>query len=218
MKRNFKQLNPELVSGDRITLIHMEDESIGIGTKGKVIKRVEMPKFSNSDLGYLYEMEWMDDDGNVYSKLSLIPETDSWTYDKQYYSSNPDEINESKEKSIEDLAKILLALPKSKMKIVKEYLESIRKLGVVNMFEAPSLIGVSKQYFKDYMRMKSYEREYDEELVEEITNMADEVRNIMISQSISNLEKSNKEITPSSVQREMRKLAIDCTRNFMGMY
>lgn len=221
MKRNLKQVNPPLVSGDRIVLIHMEDESIGIGTKGKVVKKVDMPKFSSTDLGYMYDIEWFDDDGKVFSKLSLIPESDGWVYDKGFYLSNPEteDVNESKkERSPEDIAKILLALPKSQMKVVKEYLESIRQLGVMNMFEAPSLIGVSKQYFKDFMKMKSYERDFDEELVEKIANMTDEVKNIMISKSIDNLEKQNKEVTVSGVQREMRRLAIDCTRNFMGMY
>lgn len=218
MGRNLKQLNPQLESGDRITLVHMEDESIGIGTRGVVKKKVDVPKFSSSDLGYMYDVDWYDENDKVFSKLSLIPETDSWIYDRQYYKSNPDSVNESKEQSIEDMAKILMALPKSKMKIIKEYLELIRQLGVVNMFEAPSLIGVSKQYFMDYMKMKSYERDFDEELVEKIADMTDEVRNIMISKSIENVEKQNKEVTVSAVQHEMRRLAIACTRNFMGMY
>ena len=87
MEKNLRKINPELESGDRIMLLHMDGEPLETGVKGKVIKKTNMPKFTSSDLGYLYEVEWYDD-GKVISKLSLIPETDGWSYDVEYYMNN----------------------------------------------------------------------------------------------------------------------------------
>jgi len=219
MTKNYKQINPELKKGDRIILIHMDDESIIAGTKGEVIEKEKVPKFSKNDLGYQYRMKWYDNEGNVVSSLSLIPEDDGWIYDKSYYEKESDQINEIDSRNLDDVmnyAELLLTLPKSKMKIVMEYLELIRQLGIVNMFHAGSFIGVSSDYFKDYMKMKSYEHEYDEELVEEITEMVDEVRNIVISASIEYLEKNNKEVTVRSVQRRMEIIARTCLKVFMN--
>jgi len=219
MTKNFKQINPELKKGDRIILIHMDGESIVAGTKGEVIEKEKVPKFSKNDLGYQYRMKWYDNEGNVVSLLSLIPEDDGWIYDKSYYEKESDQINEIDSRNLDDVmnyAELLLTLPKSKMKIVMEYLELIRQLGIVNMFQAGSFIGVSSDYFKDYMKMKSYEHEYDEELVEEITEMVDEVRNIVISASIEYLEKNNKEVTVRSVQRRMEIIARTCLKVFMN--
>lgn len=85
MSKNLKQINPDLKPEDRIVLIYMEDESIGVGTKGKVLEKEKVPKFSKNDLGYQYRMEWYDEDGKVVSRLSLIPEVDGWIYDKEFY-------------------------------------------------------------------------------------------------------------------------------------
>jgi hypothetical protein len=219
MTKNFKQINPELKKGDRIILIHMDGESIVAGTKGEVIEKEKVPKFSKNDLGYQYRMKWYDNEGNVVSSLALIPEDDGWIYDKSYYEKESDQINEIDSRNLDDVmnyAELLLTLPKSKMKIVMEYLELIRQLGIVNMFQAGSFIGVSSDYFKDYMKMKSYEHEYDEELVEEITDMVDEVRNIVISASIEYLEKNNKEVTVRSAQRRMEIIARTCLKVFMN--
>ena len=44
-----KGLNPKLNVGDRIVLVYMDGESIGPGTKGKVKRITNVPKFSDSD-------------------------------------------------------------------------------------------------------------------------------------------------------------------------
>jgi hypothetical protein len=218
MGKNLKKINPELESGDRIILLYMEDESIGVGTKGKVLGKENVPKFSKNDLGYQYRMEWYDEDGKVISRLSLIPEVDGWIYDKEFYLNGPEQISEidfSNTDEVMKYAELVRVLPKSKMKKVMEYLELIRQLGIVNMFQAGSFIGVSSEYFKDYMKLKSYEHEYDEDLVDKIIEMSDEVRDILISTSIEYLEKNNKEVTVSNVQKRMKVIANSCLKVFI---
>ena len=78
------KLNPELKKDDRIVLVHMDGESLGAGIKGKVIGVENIPKFTSSDLGFQYRVEWYDENGKPFSMLSLIPETDAWIIDTDY--------------------------------------------------------------------------------------------------------------------------------------
>jgi hypothetical protein len=78
------KINPKLKEGDRIVLVHMDGESLGTGIKGKVTKIEQTPKFSSSDLGFQYAVEWYDYDDKVISRLSLIPESDAWILDSDY--------------------------------------------------------------------------------------------------------------------------------------
>lgn len=71
------QKNPKLSVGDRILLVHMEGETL-YDLEGKVIGVETVPKFDNNSSGIQYKVEWYDEDGNIVSNLSLIPETDSW--------------------------------------------------------------------------------------------------------------------------------------------
>lgn len=219
--KNFKQINPELKTGDRIMLLHMDGEDMPSGTKGKVIRIMDTPKFTKDDLGFMYDMEWYGDEGNVISKLSISPESDGWIYDKMYYMENPTDINESKYENLDDVMKsykVMSSLPKTEMKIVQTYLELIRELGIVNMFESPMFVGASKSYLQDFIKIKSYERDFDEDLVEQILDMADEVRNIIISKSIQTVEERGQEPTINNIQREMKLLSQMCVKYFMKLF
>jgi hypothetical protein len=48
--------------------------------------------------------------------------------------------------------------------------------------------------------------ENDEELIEKIIDMGEKVRNIMISASITDLERKNQEITPQSATNRVNRL------------
>lgn len=86
MKKNLKELNPELEPGDRIMLLHMDEESVPVGSIGVVKKKVNQPKFKPADPGYGYFVEWYDRDTNeLISKLTLLPEVDAWVFDKDFY-------------------------------------------------------------------------------------------------------------------------------------
>jgi hypothetical protein len=89
MKKNINQLNPNLEVGDRIILVHMDDEyDLPFGEQKGIVKGiVNTPKFSSSDSGYGYKVEWLDNDGNIISKLILLPDSDAWIFDKEYYKN-----------------------------------------------------------------------------------------------------------------------------------
>ena len=55
-----------------------------------------------------------------------------------------------------------------------------------------------------------------EEMIEKILEMSENVRNIMISAAINDLEQKNKEITGSSATYRVNKLATEVVKYFMG--
>ena len=73
----MKKRNQDLEIGDRVLLLHMEGEDL-YDIEGVVKEISPIPKFTNEDLGFMYTMEWYNDEGNVISTLSMMPETDKW--------------------------------------------------------------------------------------------------------------------------------------------
>jgi hypothetical protein len=71
---------------------------------------------------------------------------------------------------------------------------------------------------QDFIKIKSYERDFDEDLVEQILDMADEVRNILISKSIQTVEEKGQEPTINNIQREMKLLSQMCVKYFMKLF
>lgn len=95
--KNLKQLNPELDPGDRIILIYMDDYtnpiplySIGIVESDPEKYKLNQIKIQKGDCGYSYNVTWYEKDDETgelkyIGKLPLLPDTDSWIYDKDYY-------------------------------------------------------------------------------------------------------------------------------------
>jgi hypothetical protein len=115
------------------------------GTKGRVVGIENIPSFAGES-DYQYRIEWFDDDNKVISSLSLIPDSDSWIFDPQFKVKS---INESKITDLDELIKQgewLNLFKKKDLKYILSYLELIRQLGVVNMFESGQFLGQTSQY------------------------------------------------------------------------
>jgi len=104
---------------------------------------------------------------------------------------------------------------KEDLKKINKFLLLIRELGVVNMFQAGDFFLMSVQYFKDFMKMKSYERDYDEDLVSEIEKMLPHISSIMVGAGIDVVEKSGSEVTPKSVERAIKRLVSSIMKYYM---
>ena len=104
---------------------------------------------------------------------------------------------------------------KEDLKKINKFLLLIRKLGVVNMFQAGDFFLMSIQYFKDFMKMKSYERDFDEDIVFEIEEMLPDIRNIMVGAGMSLVEKNDTEVTPKSVERAIKRLVSSIMKYYM---
>ena len=213
-----KKQNPKLKEGDRIVLIYMPGEDVDTGTKGKVKRIGQQPSFG-SEFDYMYDVEWYDDDEKVISTLSLLPQTDTWMLDREYTQND---LNEGR---IIDLDELISRhewsrlFKKSDLKYVMEYLEIIRRLGVVNMFQSGQFLNQTEEYLTKYFDLYRMQQDLDdkyEEMIEKILEMSENVRNIMISAAINDLEQKNKEITGSSATYRVNKLATEVVKYFMG--
>ena len=216
-----KKQNPKLKEGDRVILVNMPGEKLDTGDKGKVIEIGDQPS-NESGFNYLYKMEWYDDDGKMISDLSLLPQTDTWMLDRKYTQND---LNEAKNRVITDLDELISRhewsrlFKKSDLKYVMEYLEIIRRLGVVNMFQSGQFLNQTEEYLTKYFDLYRMQQDLDnkyEEMIEKILEMSENVRNIMISAAVTDLEQKNKEITGSSATYRVNKLATEVVKYFMG--
>jgi hypothetical protein len=212
-----KKKNPPLKVGDRIVLIYMPGENLDPGTKGKVNGIEKSPSFGGGS-DYQYRVEWYDDDNNVISTLSLIPDSDSWLFDPAFKVKS---LNEEKITDLDVLikrGKWLTLFRKDDLRYIMKFLELIRQLGVVNMFESAQFLGQTSQYIKKYFDLYRMRRELDEneeEIIEKIIDMSENVRNLMISASIKDLEQDKKEVTAISATNRMKKLTDELVKRFM---
>jgi hypothetical protein len=203
-----KNKNPKLKEGDRIVLIYMPGEDVDTGTKGKVKRIGQQPSFG-SEFDYMYDVEWYDDDENVISSLSLLPQSDTWMLDPEFSQKN---LQEARFTDLDDLIRHhewSKLFKKTDLQYVLDFLMAIRNLGVVNMLQSGQFLGQTKEYLTKYFDLYRMQRELDEndeELIEKIIDMGEKVRNIMISASITDLERKNQEITPQSATNRVNRL------------
>jgi hypothetical protein len=203
-----KKQNPKLKEGDRIVLIYMPGEDVDTGTKGKVKGIGQQPSFG-SEFDYMYNMEWYDDDEKVISTLSLLPQSDTWMLDPEFSQKN---LQEARFTDLDDLIRHhewSKLFKKTDLQYVLDFLMAIRDLGVVNMLQSGQFLGQTKEYLTKYFDLYRMQRDLDdndEELIEKIIDMGEKVRNIMISASITDLERKNQEITPQSATNRVNRL------------
>ena len=198
------QLNPELESGDRIILLHMEDPygKVPMGTKGTVVKRVNLP----FGLGSQYQVKW--DNG---SSLDLIPGEDSWILDK-------DKKLPVKEGIEGDIAGRLMKhkdiVKNVDYHTVMDFLEAVRKSGLVNMFQAKAFLEVDKPNLHKLIYRVGGEPEEHQELFDKI----DDARNVIINEVIRMLEEKKLEMTDDNISRIFRQVTSKLMDFYMTMY
>ena len=202
----MSQLNPKLEPGDRIVLLHMDDpySAVRMGTKGTVVKIVKVP----FDMGYQYNVKW--DDGSI---LDLLPETDSWVL--------ATDVKSKKNLTTEEFGQELKTLSKHKDIIknmdyrpVLDYLKLVQKSGLVNMLQARVfLMTDSKNLHKLIYKFDGEPEDYPE-LFENI----DEVRDILINETIRIIQEQNMEFDDSTVNRVFQKVCSAVMEMYMSLY
>ena len=215
-----KKQNPKLKEGDRIVLIYMPGEDVDTGTKGKVRKITPQPSFG-TEFDYMYDVEWYDDNENVISTLSLIPQSDTWMLDPEFSQKN---LQEARFTDLDDLIRHhewSKLFKKADLQYVLDFLMAIRDLGVVNMLQSGQFLGETKEYLTKYFDLYQMGRKIDKddkELIKKIIDMGDKVRNIMISASITDLERKNQEITGRSATNRLNRLAGELLRWYIKSF
>lgn len=202
----MSQLNPKLEPGDRIVLLHMDDpySAVRMGTKGTVLKIVKVP----FDMGYQFNVKW--DDG---STLDLLPETDSWVL--------ATDVKSKKNLTTEEFGSELKTLSKHKDIIknmnyrpVLDYLKLVQKSGLVNMLQARTfLMTDSKNLHKLIYKFDGEPEDYPE-LFEKI----DEVRDILINETIRIIQEQNMGFDDSTVNRVFQKVSEAVMEMYTSLY
>lgn len=216
----MSKLNPKLKKDDRIVLVHMDGESIGAGIKGKVLGVTNTPNMSSKDLGYQYDVQWFDDEGNPLSKLSLIPEVDAWIFDKDNYESKS--LNEIQFKNLDDLISwgdFLKVFGKKDLNRISEFFELERKSGFFNMAtDGGKFLLSGPDYIESFIKLKSFENNFNEEdknIHKLLLSRAQEVRDIFIRGAMKYLEEKDQELEIPNIQKTMQRLAITSKQLWM---
>lgn len=201
----MSRLNPELEPGDRIILLHMDDmySPVKIGTKGTVIKIVRIP----FGLGHQYTVNW--DNGQT---LDVIPELDSWI---KADDVKPKKITESHFNSeIDTLMKHKDIIKNLNYRPVLDYLEKVRKSGLVNMFQAmPFLMTDSKNLHKLIYKFDGEPEEHSD-LFEDI----DEVRQILINETVRIMQEKNLDFDDETINRVFKKVCQAIMELYFTLY
>ena len=211
-----KGLNPKLDVGDRIVLVHMDGEDIGPGTKGEVIQMEKIPSFGSS-VDYQYRVNWFDDEGKVFSTLSLLPDVDGWMMDEE-----KKEIQEINFKNLDDLivkGDFLACFSKKELEEVYKFLELERQIGSHNMaMEGGKFLLMGPDYIRDFFKLQSYHIKPDKDkqiLINKLVNRAQGMYDLFVKASVKYLENKDKEITIPAVQKTMGRLATTAKQFWM---
>jgi|LakMenEpi03Aug12_release.lakeMendotaPanAssembly.Ray.scaffolds.fasta_scaffold133260_2 hypothetical protein len=189
-------INPKLKVGDRIVCVDMEDEPNYVGKRGTVTNISKGPRFIQ------YNVKW-DDGGGLF-----LLDTDKWIYEKDFKRKS--KVNESK--SVGDLANDSKILKYFKMLKIKKYLDLLQKTSVTNMFGASPYLYIGK----DILRKEHYNQDSPE--FDELLELSEDVKSIMIRGAMSILEDEGKEITPETVTRTMQRWAPKVLNFWMTHY
>lgn len=202
----MSELNPKLEPGDRIVLLHMDDpySAVHMGTKGTVVKIVKVP----FDMGYQYSVKW--DNG---STLDLLPESDSWVLSTDV-KPNKKLTNEEFGNEIKTLSKHKDIIKNMDYRPVLDYMKLVQESGLVNMFQAmPFLMADSRDLHKLIYKFDGEPEDYPE-LFEKI----DEVRNILVSETVRIMEESNMEFDDITINRVFQKVCRAVMEMYMSLY
>lgn len=99
-------------------------------------------------------------------------------------------------------------------KTVLKFLHLVQRSGVVNMFQAGTMLLINRSHLDRYYGEGREDDEYFNEMLDQI----DEIRQIMIRGSVKTLEAKNQEISIENVESEMRKNSRILISAYIAMY
>ena len=197
-----RELNPELVKGDRVMCLHMDGETgVPMGVEG-VVTKVGRDPFEED--GKIIEVKW--DNG---SSLALISVTDSWV--KVGDSQIKESLNEQPHKYFMENPEIFENFD---YKFLREFLNKLRKAGPVNMFQSQPFLYSGRKWIDRYYG----ENQEDNEDFQEVLDMADEAKNKMIQGVLKYMESEGIEIDLDKVNRLISKFASKILQLYISFF
>lgn len=198
-----KGINPELIVGDRIVILHMSEDvtSVPIGTKGEVVG------ISQTPWGIQYQVKW--ENG---SSLDVIPEVDFWKKVK-------DEIQEN---MLDDLKKKRETLKVfdyfNRPEDVLDFLFKLQNSGIINMFEMTNFLLMDEDTLRRWL-IGRYSDDEIEDNYEELLESVNPMRQQLIHGLMNYMEKNGKSVEDLDlVNREFQKFARMVSNAYMSSY
>jgi hypothetical protein len=198
-----KGINPELVVGDRIVILHMSEEpfSVPIGTKGEVMGITQTP------WGIQYQVNW--DNG---SKLDIIPGEDFWKKEK----------NKIQENMLDDLKKKREGLKVfdyfNKPEDILNFMFKLKESGIANMFDMSYFLLMDENTLRRWL-IGRYSDEEIEDKYEELLETVEPMRNQLIYGLMNYMEKNNKSVEDLDlVNNEFKKFARMISNTYVRSY
>lgn len=197
-------MNPKVKVGDRISLLYMEDEfDVNPREQGTVMSVSRDP--FETDECYIISVKW--DGGSTLSLLSC----------RDVYRLIESKVNEQTDsgRSEQQIDFIInnrdVVLNFNRQKIF-EYLDVLRKSGVINMFGAAPFLYSGRDWIDRYYG----ENEENNEAFQEVLEMADDIKNEMILGML----KTFKDNTPAlgDMDHLIRKLSNRMVNYWMMFY
>lgn len=197
------KLNPELKVGDRIMCFHMEGEtSVPPGTLG-IVTRITSDPFESKNEN-LISVKW--DNG---SNLALITSTDAWKL------APKENIKEQRDDTWRHMTDNPDIFEHFDWRFFREFLEKIRKSGIVNMFGASSLLYSGKEHIDRYY---GEGREDDDEF-QNMLEDADTAKDKIVQGVVSYMQANNKGLDDmGSVNRYAENFSKKILRLYMVMH
>jgi hypothetical protein len=193
---------------DRVICIQMDDydTDIHMGDRG-VVTKVDSHEFDGEEETY-YFVKW--DKGGKSGELPLMVSTDKWLKEKNL-RKNKSNVDESVITKKDFLNENFYAENKDFFKyfnwsLIRRYLIKLRDSGVTNMEGATPYLYLGSERV-NHLHKYDFDGDNDKRKLtfNEVVEMADQVKNEMISGTMKVLESENKEITPRSVERLLLK-------------
>lgn len=195
-------INPKLIEGDRIVCLNMEDEfsSVPPGTLGTVERISEV-------FGVVqYNIRW--DNG---SSLALLSDVDVWDYEDSWNKKRNRRKLTEQDNNLNFFMENTELFRNFKMKFLKEYLVSLAKCGVVNMFQSAPYLWMGRNRMELDFRYNNVEND----ICDEVLEMSDEAQSIMINGVIKILEKEGKEPEVDKINSYLRKYSTKIVMGYM---
>ena len=188
-------INPKLKPGERVILLHMNDEtSVLPGTWGTVKRVYEL--FGTDQ----YDVEW--DNG---STLSLIGDEDMWdNKERKKKTIKEDDRNKFFMDNI-DVFKYF------NMKFLKKYLLMIRESSITNMYGAGPYLYMGRERIEHEFK---YQDIHNEDAFEEVLDHANQAQAEMINGVINYLEEKGIEGDMSNINRYLQRFATKIVQTY----
>jgi hypothetical protein len=198
-----RELNPELVKGDRVMCLHMDGETgVPMGVEG-VVTKIGRDPFEED--GKIIEVNW--DNG---SRLALISVTDSWV------KVGDSQIKESKvgDSRIDYFSENPEIFDHFDWRFFREFLNKVRESRVVNMHSSSPFLFSGKEWID----MNYGTNQEDNEEYEEMLDMANKSKDKMVQGILSYMDSKNMEPELTSVNRYVRKFAEKLVKLYISFF